>query len=84
MIIRESAVVYRSTRSGRRFFTRRAAVAAEASAIIQSKYPTERQESDSIGITNRGWHWREDDRLCRVFNRLSRVISRHRAEISDA
>lgn len=73
--IKDRAVWYSPT-AKRCFFTKRAAASREASAMIQAKYPTEPMESDEIGITFRGWHWSDDDRLRRLHARLTRQIRR--------
>jgi hypothetical protein len=69
--------VYFSPTARRRFFTKRAAIRAEASALIARKYPKEPEERDEFGRTTySGWHWRSDDRLCRLHDRLVRIITK--------
>ena len=63
---------YAPTR-GRYFFTRAAAIRAEAIAIIKRKYPTERGDTD-IGDT--GWHWSELKRSDVLLRRMFRVVQR--------
>jgi hypothetical protein len=69
--------VFQAPTAGRWFLTRKAAALAEARARIRTKYPTEsydRETGDS------GWHWTEDERLCRVYERLGRRIYRQSLE----
>jgi len=73
-IERRTRVVFFSPKAGRHYFTRKAAVYAEARAMMLAKYPSERRDVHGIN-----WHWTEDERLCRVYTRLSRSI--HRASL---
>lgn len=74
--------VYFSPTARRHFLTKSAAARAEARAMIRRKYPAEHEERDDMGRTTyRGWHWTEDERLLRVYDRLSRMIKRGAAEI---
>jgi hypothetical protein len=71
-----SRTVYFAPTAGRHFFTRKAAINREASAMIERKYPTERMEHVDGFCTSRGFHWRDDARLIRVHSRLTRRIDR--------
>ncbi|WP_132862746.1 hypothetical protein [Stenotrophomonas sp. ATCM1_4] len=65
--------VYRAPTAGRRYLSKRAAVRAEARALMERKYPTERgDETDGW----HHWHWSEDPRLALVYDRLVRMLSR--------
>lgn len=69
--------VYHSPTMGRAFLTARAAADAEARALLQRKYPTERSVQDEIGrYEDTGWHWTADERLVRVHDRLKRNLLR--------
>jgi hypothetical protein len=53
-----------------------AAAHKEASALMVSKYPTERQDPEA---SYSGWHWSSEDNLRAVHARLKRrIISRFR------
>jgi len=65
--------VYRAPTKGRRYLTARAAAIAEAGAMLECKYPSERPEWD---IGDPGWHWRSDEAHLRTHKRLSRMILR--------
>ncbi len=64
----ETATVYRG--GGRRWFSRRAAVHAEAVAIIKRKHPTERFDSE----TGDGFHWTELPRSEVLLRRVRRLV----------
>lgn len=67
--------IYYSTRAGRRFLIKRAAIAAEARAIIEAKYPREKSYFDGNGYeTEEGWHWRQLERSDVLYRRLCRLI----------
>lgn len=69
----ETAKVYRG--GGRRFFTLRAAIEAEAIQRIKAKHPTERPSPNSDGYPDEpGWYWRELPRSEVLFRRMCRVI----------
>ena len=71
----ETATVYRG--GGRRWLTRKAAVKAEAIAVIKAKHPTERGETDhSIGYHDPGWHWTELRRSDVLLRRVMRMVSK--------
>ncbi len=75
-LIPANGPVFIAPTKGRAYLTKGAAASAEARAMLARKYPTEREDRDSIGMTNRGWHWSEDERLQRVHARLSRLLRR--------
>lgn len=72
MIQQRTRETYYSTLARRHFLTKRAAFSAEARAMMSAKHPPEPYEPD----TGAGWHWQEDEKLCRVYSRLLRRISR--------
>jgi len=67
------ATVYLAPTARRRYLTKRAAVRAEARALLDRKYPAEKGD-ESDGYSR--WHWSGDARLARVYDRLVRVIAR--------
>jgi len=67
--IRQRKVFY-SSLANKHFFTKRGAADAEASKIIEAKYPTEPFEPD----TGAGWIWKQEERLLKLHKRLSRRI----------
>jgi hypothetical protein len=68
----EQATVYRG--GGRRWFSLRAAVKAEAQAIIKAKHPSERPEYENDMCYYPGFHWRELPRSDVLLRRLCRLI----------
>lgn len=68
--------VYLAPTAGRHFMTKKAAARAEARALLTRKYPTEREEHYGEAIVNRGWHWSEDERHRRTYDRLASIILR--------
>lgn len=68
--------VYLAPTKGRSYLTKDAAAYAEARAMITRKYPTEREEKESGRVVASGWHWTQDDRLCKVYARLARRLRR--------
>lgn len=64
----EQATVYRG--GGRRWFSLRAAIKAEAIAIIKRKHPSERFDPKCGG----GWHWTELPRADVLFRRMFRLV----------
>lgn len=68
-ITTETATVYRG--GGRRWFTRKAAVYAEAFAIIKRKHPSERSDPDCGG----GFHWRDMPRSEVLLRRVMRLVN---------
>ena len=74
MISRQEAVVYYASTRKKRYFSMRAAINAEAKAVILNRYPNEPFESDtghfySIEID-------EPLRYSKLHRRLSRLIKR--------
>lgn len=82
-VVAETRTVYRSTSRGRAFLTKRAACKAEAIAIIKEKYPTERQESDNIGVTYPGWHWTDLPRADVLLRGLTKKLAKPDTEGGD-
>jgi hypothetical protein len=73
-VTKEVATVWRG--GGRRYLTARAAVKAEAVAIIKAKHPSERHDPECGG----GFHWTElprSDVLLRRMCRLVRAAASH-------
>lgn len=68
--------VYRSPSAGRCYLTKRAAIMAEARALIMRKHPTERPERDHIGVTYPGWHWTEIHRSDVLYRRVARLVAK--------
>lgn len=77
MIERKITTVYRSTLACRNFLTRRAAIHAEARALISKKYPKERS---SIEDGDPGWHWTSLPRANVLWRRVVRMINRANKE----
>lgn len=67
-------VVYRSPSRGRAYFTAKAAAKAEANCMLAKKYPSEKPAYEDGFCFDPGYHWSEDERLCRVHARLVRLI----------
>ena len=60
---------------GRRFLTLRAAVHAEAAAIIKRKYPTERSyTAPDMSEHDPGFHWTELPRSDVLLRRMCRLV----------
>lgn len=72
----DTAKVYRSSKKGRRYLTLKAAIHAEAVAIISNKYPRESPEFNDNGMCSYGgYYWREDiPRSDVLLRRLSRIV----------
>lgn len=68
--------VYYAPTKGRRYLTERAAANAEAVAMIEKKYPSERAEYDNGQMYDPGWNWALDEHLVKVQKRLARRILR--------
>lgn len=76
-LIAHTRKVYRAPTARRDYFTARAAARKEADALLKRKYPTERSHTDDHGrVEDPGWHYTSDDRLCRVHDRLARLLLR--------
>ena len=69
--------VYFSESAGRHYLTKRAALQAEARAIIERKHPTERGRVNGDGDYGYcGWHWSSMPRANVMLRRLVRLISK--------
>jgi len=75
-IFAEAIVVYRSTERGRRFISRRAAIKAEAIALIKKKHPTERADYTDGYCTDPGFHWTELNRSKVLLRRVMRLVDK--------
>lgn len=62
--------VYYSPRRRRYFLTKRAAAMAEATGRILHFWPTEKGESDNIGVTDPGWHFTQVPELVALRQKL--------------
>lgn len=72
------ATVYLAPTARRRYLTRRAAIRAEARALIARKYPTEEDEYDDMGrCTYGGFHWTQMPRADELFKRVCRMLERY-------
>lgn len=70
---KETATVYRGGR--RRYFSKSAAIKAEAMAIIKAKHPSEKTEYDSMGrCTYGGFHCSSLPRFDVLLRRMMRLI----------
>lgn len=82
MIGIETATVYRG--GGRRWFSQRAAIKAEAIAIIKRKHPTEPSEHDEMGrCIDPGWHWTSLPRSDVLLRRVCRMVRSALAAINS-
>ena len=72
MIEERTKRVWFSPAANKHYFTKRAAIHAQARSLVEAKYPSEPYERD----TGAGWSWREDDRLCKLVERLYRRMNR--------
>lgn len=69
-----TVVAFRSDRTGRRYFSLRAACAAEARAIIAAKYPVEHPEYESGHMIYPGSSWHDLPRSEVLYRRMTRLI----------
>lgn len=70
-------VVYFAPTANRHYMTKSAAIKSEARAMINKKYPMEKESRDEYGrIEHEGWYWLQDERLCKVYERLVRRLTR--------
>lgn len=76
MVERMEATVYFSSVKGRRFFTKKAAIRAEARVIIARRYPTEKAEYHEGFCSYPGFHWSELPRSEVMLRRLCKIIER--------
>lgn len=73
MAIEEStAKVYRATTARRRYFSKQAAIHAEARALIEKKHPSEKHDPECGG----GFHWSELPRSAVLYRRVRRLVKR--------
>ncbi len=71
----ETATVYRG--GGRRWFSLKAALKAEAIAIIKRKHPSEASEQDEFGRTyDPDFHWRNLNRSDVLLRRMMRLCAK--------
>lgn len=75
MIERKTAKVFYAPTRRRRYFDKRGCARGEASAMIERKYPREHTE-DQYGTETVCWHWKDDERLHKVYERLWRLLER--------
>jgi hypothetical protein len=69
------ATVWLAPTKGRRYLTKRAAIHAEARALIEAKHPTERSHTDNYGrIEDPGWHWTALPRADVLLRRVRRLV----------
>ena len=79
-IIKKNKIVYYAPTRGRHFFSKRAAVSAEAKSLIYNYQPYEEADYDHTGrrLACTGWNIEHDEperykklhgRLCRMLNR---------------
>ena|ERR1019366_9080760 len=82
MIEERTRKVFYSPKAGRCYLTKRAAIYAEARAIIEEKHPSEHAEDDT---GYEGWYWRKglprSDVLLRRVARLVKNSSSPNAEM---
>lgn len=72
-----SQIVYRSTEARRTYLTKRAAIHAEARALLSKKHPPEKAELD-VGYN--GWRWSVDyPRANVLLRRVVRLVKRSMA-----
>ena len=78
MITASTVKVWRSSEKGRRYFSRRAAIHAEAKAIIFARYHREEAEHVEGRMTYPGWSiaYDEPERYAKMLRRLKRLIDR--------
>lgn len=67
---------YRAPTRGRTYLNPRSAAKAEAAAMLQDRYPSERPEYENGQCYYPGFHWSSEERLMRVHKRLTRLILR--------
>lgn len=76
MIHEQMKMTYYAPKARRHFLTKRAAIRAEARAIIKSRYPTEREECENGYQTSPGWHWSCLPHADKLFRRVCRMVAR--------
>lgn len=73
MVTVETAKIYRG--GGRRYLTKKAAIKAEAIAIIKAKYPSERAYYGQGGyMEDPGFHWSGLPRADVLLRRMCRLV----------
>lgn len=72
-ILKETATVYRG--GGRRYFSKSAAIRAEAMALIKAKHPTELPEYENGHLIYGGWHCTSLPRFHVLLRRMIRLIA---------
>lgn len=79
VVVALTATVFLAPTARRRYLTKKAAVRAEARALIARKHPTEREEYDDMGrCTYAGFHWSQMPRADELFRRVCRMVE-HRS-----
>lgn len=74
MIEARKQIVWRSTAAGRNYLTKRAAIHAEARALLAKKHPPERPDLD---VGYHGWRWSTDfPRANVLWRRVVRLVKR--------
>ena len=69
------STVWLAPTARRRYLTKRAAIHAEARALIQAKHPSERSHSDEFGrIEDPGFHWSSLPRANVLLRRVCRLV----------
>jgi len=72
MIIQQESIVYYAPTKGRRYLTKRAAVLAEAKAIILNKYPVIEYDTETGEYYN--IEYDEPERYSKMHRRLSKQL----------
>jgi hypothetical protein len=74
MIEERTRKVFYSPKAGRCYLTKRAAIYAEARAIIEERYPSENAEDDT---GYEGWYWKTSiPRSDVLLRRVARLVKR--------
>jgi len=71
-----TATVWLAPTARRRYLTKRAAITAEARALIKKKHPTERAEYEQGRMIYSGWHWTSLPRADVLFRRVCRLVGK--------
>ena len=72
-IIEVRRTAYLSRTANRSFLTRKAAIHAEAAALIRAKHPTEPASEDDC---DSGWHWTRLPRHGVLLRRVKRLVAK--------
>lgn len=68
--------MYLAPTKGRCYLTKRAAIHAEARALIERKHPTERSYTEPDGyMSDPGWHWTALPRHDVLYRRVVRLVA---------